>query len=84
MAWLADSDLVVAEVSTPSLGVGYELARAESLGKPILCLYRNQDSRRLSAMVSGNPDTMVARYETVEEALTHIRMFLGNFLLHPR
>ena len=30
MGWLAEADLMVAEVSTPSLGVGYELGLAES------------------------------------------------------
>ena len=84
MAWLADADLIVAEVSTPSLGVGYELGRAESLGKPILCLYREQDGRRLSAMVSGNPNMVVVRYQTVEEAQTYIRTFLHDFTTTPR
>jgi len=35
-AWLAESDIVIAECSTPSLGVGYELAYAEKLGAPEL------------------------------------------------
>jgi len=37
MNWLKESDVVIAEVSTPSLGVGYELAKAEEWGKKILC-----------------------------------------------
>ncbi len=32
--------MVVAEVTQPSLGVGYEIGRAVAMGKPILCLYR--------------------------------------------
>ena len=84
MDWLADADLVVAEVSIPSLGVGYELGRAESLGKPTLCLYRERDGRRLSAMLSGNPEMTVCRYQTVEEALNHIHAFLHDFSAHPR
>ena len=83
MAWLADADLIVAEVSTPSLGVGYELGRAESLGKPTLCLYREQDGRRLSAMVSGNPNMLVVRYQTVQEALTYVRTFLHDSTATP-
>jgi nucleoside 2-deoxyribosyltransferase len=39
MAWLAEADAVVAEVTIPSHGVGYEIARAEALGKPVLCLH---------------------------------------------
>ena len=38
--WLQSADAVVAEVTTPSLGVGYELGIAEKLKKPVLCLYR--------------------------------------------
>lgn len=81
MAWLAEADLIVAEVSTPSLGVGYELGRAESLGKPILCLYREQHGRRLSAMISGNPSMAVVCYQTVEEAQTYICTFLDEFTI---
>jgi nucleoside 2-deoxyribosyltransferase len=76
MDWLTEADLVVAEVSTPSLGVGYELGRAASLGKPSLCLYREQEGRRLSAMISGNPHLVVVHYQTVAEALSHIHSFL--------
>jgi len=28
MSWLAESDVLIAEVSNPSLGVGFEIARA--------------------------------------------------------
>jgi len=34
---------VVAEVTIPSLGVGYEIGRAVALGKRVLCLYRARD-----------------------------------------
>src|SRR3989338_5373851 len=54
MRWLKESDVVVAEVTTPSLGVGYEIAKAEEMGKRILCLYRPASERRLSAMVAGS------------------------------
>jgi nucleoside 2-deoxyribosyltransferase len=38
MAWLRQCDVVVAEVTSPSLGVGYEIAEALHLGKPVLCI----------------------------------------------
>ncbi len=78
MAWLAEAALVVAEVTIPSLGVGYEIGRAESLGIPVLCLYREGDARRLSAMISGNPLLTVTEYSSVEEALAHIDSFMGT------
>ena len=33
------SDLFIAEVSRPSLGLGIEIGRAEQIGKRILCIY---------------------------------------------
>lgn len=45
--------MVVAEVTQPSLGVGYELGRAIALNKPVLCLFRPQSGRVLSAMIRG-------------------------------
>ena len=78
MAWLAEASLMVAEVTIPSLGVGYEIGRAESRGIPVLCLYREQDGRKLSAMISGNPKVTVTKYGNVEEALVYIDRFIGN------
>lgn len=65
---LEQADVVVAEVTTPSLGVGYEIGYAESLDKEILCLYRNNGERNLSAMIGGNPNVTICWYDTVEEA----------------
>lgn len=75
MAWLKESDVVVAVVSTPSLGVGYEIGKAEDLGKKILCLYRPQDGKRLSAMISGNPNLKVSEYRDLEECLDAVDDF---------
>ena len=78
MAWLREADVVVAEVSTPSLGVGYELASAEHLGKRVLCLFRPASGGSLSAMISGSKQLAVTGYETVEEASPAIRKFLRS------
>jgi len=74
-SWVKESDVLVAEVSTPSLGVGYEIGKAESMNKKILCLYRNQQNKKLSAMINGNPNVKIARYETLEDAVKHIDNF---------
>ncbi|MBI1833418.1 MAG: nucleoside 2-deoxyribosyltransferase [Candidatus Andersenbacteria bacterium] len=60
--WLTQSDAVVAEVTSPSLGVGYEIAMAESLGKKIICIFRPANDRHLSAMIAGNPRLQVSEY----------------------
>ena len=36
---------IVAEVTQPSLGVGYELGQGTAMGKKILCLYRPQPDK---------------------------------------
>jgi nucleoside 2-deoxyribosyltransferase len=77
-AWLAEADVVVAEVTTPSHGVGYEIARAEALGEPILCLYRRAAGRRLSAMLMGNPALRCETYEGAEELKPIVEEFLRD------
>ena len=54
MAWLRESDLVIAECTCPSLGVGYELAYAEKIEKPCHIFY-DKAKTNLSAMLTGNP-----------------------------
>ena len=55
MAWIMAADVVVAEVTSPSLGVGYELHVAETRKIPVLCLFNEEAGRSLSAMIAGNP-----------------------------
>ncbi len=76
LTWLQSADLVIAEVTTPSLGVGYELGRAVEMGKPILCLYRPQENKLLSGMISGSPGIIVEEYEGVVDAKRRIERFI--------
>lgn len=78
MAWLGEADAVVAEVTVPSHGVGYEIARAEALGKPVLCLYRQDPGRRLSAMLAGNPALHCETYQSIGDLKPILRRFLGG------
>ena len=76
--WIRASDVLIAEVSVPSHGVGYEIAFALGLGKPVLCVY--QTGRKVSKMITGNPDTnlQVQAYQDSTEAVR----VLGDFLTH--
>ncbi len=65
-SWLRESDILIAECSTPSLGVGYELAYAEKFGIPCHILY-NSTRTSLSAMLSGDPYFTIHPYTTEEE-----------------
>jgi 2'-deoxynucleoside 5'-phosphate N-hydrolase len=65
--WIHEADIIIAEVSTPSLGVGYEIAFAESLNKRIVLLYREAEGKRLSAMLKGNNKFEIINYSNFEE-----------------
>lgn len=67
LQWISEADAVVSEVTTPSLGVGYELRVAEDLGKRVLCLYREQDNRHLSPIIGGNTKFRISPYVTLED-----------------
>jgi hypothetical protein len=79
MKWLRAADVLVAEVSTPSLGVGYEIAWMEHLQKPVLCLYRELPERRVSAMITGNPSLVLRKYSGLEEAGIILDDFLSSW-----
>ena len=76
VAWIRACDVLLAEVSTPSHGVGYEIAYALSIGKLVLCIYR--EDQPISKMLTGNshPNIQVKSYCDTDEAITIIRSFL--------
>jgi len=81
MEWLISSNVIVAEVSTPSLGVGYEIGRGIENQKPILCLYRKDSGYQLSAMIAGSPDLTVVTYTDLSNAKDAIHSFLINTIV---
>jgi 2'-deoxynucleoside 5'-phosphate N-hydrolase len=76
--WIRECDALVAEISTPSHGVGYEIAVALARGKPVLCCARR--GAKVSKMLTGNdsPGLSVVRYEGQAEALGAVDVFLGT------
>ena len=78
LAWLKDSDYLVAEVTTPSLGVGYEIGKATQCGKPVLCLYRPENGRSLSAMIAGCSEVTVRNYQDPAELTEIFEEFLQS------
>jgi hypothetical protein len=71
MNLLVKSDALVAEVTVPSTGVGYEICRALVQGIPVLCLY--SQNAAVSAMLLGNPDRLLeARAYTDKAALKNL------------
>jgi nucleoside 2-deoxyribosyltransferase len=78
IGWIEACDALLAEVSTPSHGVGYEIAYALGLGKPVLCCFRRGE--RVSKMITGNdsPGLVVRDYGDLSEALEVVDVFLAG------
>lgn len=68
--WLKECDCVVAEVSQPSFGVGYELGYAlASLNKRVFMFYDKKREEEISIMATGNGEANVLKfpYENMEK-----------------
>ncbi|MEZ5104211.1 MAG: nucleoside 2-deoxyribosyltransferase [Draconibacterium sp.] len=79
LEWLLSADILVAEVTTVSMGVGYEIGRAVESGKKVLCLFRTDSGKNLSAMIAGSPDIKLVNYKTFEEVRKEIEVFIRDF-----
>lgn len=76
--WLTAADVLVAEITQPSLGVGYELGLAESQGKKVLCLFRKNTGRSVSSMIKGNPFNVTREYESMDELNSILQDFFDS------
>ena len=76
--WIDNCQTLVAEVSTPSHGVGYEIGYALSNKKPVLCLHKS--GIFVSKMITGNmnPLLQVKEYRSSAELPAILDEFLGN------
>ena len=55
--------ILVAEVSRPSVGVGYEIAAARyRYDMPVVCMYRPAFTSRCSGMIAGDPSIRLIEY----------------------
>ena len=78
--WIRACDALIAEVSVPSHGVGYEIGFALEQGKPVLCLA--QEGVSVSKMITGNPHPALRMrfYKEVRGGITMIEEFLEKYL----
>ncbi len=79
MHWLIESDLLIAEVTVPSLGVGYEIGRAIDMGKPVLCLFNTSSANSLSAMIAGCDKVMMHYYQDIDALYGIIEKFINEY-----
>lgn len=77
IALLRRAEVVIAEVTVPSMGVGYEVANAEHLSKPMLCLYNKGYHKKLTPMLKGNKNLTIIEYSDFED----LKQIIDNFLV---
>jgi nucleoside 2-deoxyribosyltransferase len=78
MDWIEEADAIIAEITQPSLGVGYEIGAANALGKPVLALYHPQPDRKPSSMIVGSPNVTLFEYDDISGVGPVIKTFLAQ------
>jgi nucleoside 2-deoxyribosyltransferase len=80
VTWIRTCDALIAEVSVPSHGVGYEVGFALSEGKQVLCLAQAEVT--VSKMITGNPHPALQMkfYRDTAEGIALIREFLSGII----
>jgi len=76
---IGEADVIIAEASKPSLGVGSEIVYALSLDKPVLVLVMAGYEDKISPMVSGNPsENLYIEYYKKEGFQNIVNRFIKN------
>lgn len=79
MASIDKADLVIAEASKPSIGVGGEIVYALSQNKPVLALIDTKYEDKISPMLAGNPSESLYREYYNED---NLRFKISDFITH--
>lgn len=74
--WLEGCDMVFADITIASLGVGYEISYAENLGKKIYAIY--EKGANVSGFLRGNEKIEFLAYEGLDEVIDLINKIMNN------
>ena len=74
--WLKEADIVFADITIPSLGVGYEIAEAEKYGKKVYAIY--EYDKNVSGFLRGDPYIEIIAYKNIDEVLKKIDTICSN------
>lgn len=74
IGYVNECECLVADVTIPSIGTGYEICYAVSRGKKVLCIYRADTN--VSAMIRGNDRILSVPYNNMEELERSLAMHL--------
>ena len=84
MRWLESADLLIAEASGSSYGVGYEvgyvIGRADVTGQRVLLLYDASRRNRVSRLIAGNthPACTTYPYRDAADLLRFVEVYLAE------
>ena len=80
MKWLEECRVLIAEVSYPSLGVGFEIAKALLLGKSVICLLKKELKEKCSLLIRGiqDPKFEIIEYTDLSELKVKLLRTLSN------
>jgi len=79
--WIDGSKIMIAEVSGPSLGVGFEIAYALFERKiPVLAVYQ-ENAAQISSMISGcnNKNLQLKNISNIDDLTQIVKNFIANF-----
>ena len=79
MRWLLRSDIIIAEVTNPSLGVGYEIGRAIENNKKVICLYKKNINKNISAMILGSSNIISYDYDDINSLKKIVNNIFKDF-----
>lgn len=68
--WLEECDIVFADITVASLGVGYEISYAENLGKKIYAVYEKDTN--VSGFLRGDEKINFLAYKNIDEVIDKI------------
>ncbi len=66
------ADLIFAELTVPSLGVGYELGYADSHNKKVIGIYDKTVIPKISTMIRGNKRLKIIPYTYINEIISNL------------
>lgn len=66
------ADFIFAEITIPSLGVGYELGYADSHNKKIIAIYDKTVVPKVTTMLRGNKKIIIIPYTDINEIINNL------------
>ena len=75
MKWLRQADIMLAEVSSTSFGVGYEAASMLAQGKKVILFYHDSLDKKISLLIKGNthPNCSIVKYSDISQVEDYVR-----------